>query len=58
MLGLGKLKPFDCVGTFEESQAALFLASKNYKNEIVIKTLLPKIKEPQKLIKQVFKTIL
>lgn len=56
LLGFGKLKPFDCVGTFEESQAALFLASKNFKNEIVIKTLLPKIMDPQKLIKQVFKT--
>lgn len=57
LLGFGKLKPFDCVGTFEESQAALFLASKKFKNEIVIKTFLHKIKNPQKLIKQVFKTI-
>lgn len=56
LLGFGKLKPFDCVGTFEESQVALLLASKNFKNEVVIKTLFPKIKDPQKLIKQVFKT--
>jgi len=56
LLGFGKLKPFDCVGTFEESQAALFLASKNFKNEIAIKTLLPKIKDARKLIKQIFKT--
>lgn len=56
VLGFGNLKPFDCVGTFEESQAALSLASKNFKNEIVIRTLLPKIKNPQKLIKQIFKT--
>ena len=56
LLGLGKLKPFDCVGTFEESQAALFLASKKFKDEVVIKTLLPKIKDPEKLIERVFKT--
>ncbi|PIX62033.1 hypothetical protein CO057_02720 [Candidatus Uhrbacteria bacterium CG_4_9_14_0_2_um_filter_41_50] len=56
LLGFGKLKPFDCVGTFEESRAALFLASKNFKNEIVVKIFLPKIKNPQKLVKQVFKT--
>jgi UDP-N-acetylmuramoylalanine--D-glutamate ligase len=56
LLGFGKLKPFDCVGTFEESQAALFLASKKYKNDIVIKTLLPKIRNSQKLVKEVFRT--
>ena len=64
LLGFGKLtasgfggkKPFDCVGTFEESRAALFLASKKFKNEIIIKRFLPKIKNPEKLIKQVFAT--
>lgn len=56
LLGFGKSKPFDCVGAFEESQAALFLASKKFKNEIAIKTLLPKIKNSQKLIEQVYKT--
>ena len=57
LLGFGKIKPFDCVGTFEESQAALFLASKKFKNEIIIKSLLPKIKNRQKIIGQVFKTV-
>lgn len=57
LLGFGNLKPFDCVGTFEESRAALWLASKKFKNEIAIKTLLPKIKNSEKLIEQVFKTI-
>jgi hypothetical protein len=28
LLGFGDLKPFECVGTFEEAQAALFLAAK------------------------------
>lgn len=44
LLGFGKLKPFDCVGTFEESRVAMLLSSKYYENEIVIKKLLPKIK--------------
>ena len=57
VLGFGKRKPFDCVGTFEESQAALFLASKKWKNDVVIKTFLPKIKNPQKRIQRVFKTV-
>ena len=56
LLGFGKLKPFDCVGTFEESQTALFLASKKFKNEIIIKTFLSKIRNPEKLIERVFKT--
>lgn len=57
LLGLGKLKPFDCVGPFEESKAALLLASKNFKNEIIIKTFLLKIKNQQEVIAQVFKTV-
>jgi UDP-N-acetylmuramoylalanine-D-glutamate ligase len=56
LLGFGKLKPFDCVGTFEESQAAFFLASKFFKDDIVINTLIQKIKNPQKLVEQVLKT--
>ncbi|MFH1255146.1 MAG: Mur ligase family protein [bacterium] len=56
LLGFGKSKPFDCVGTVEESRAALFLASKKYKSEIAVKNFLPRIKNPQKLVKQVFKT--
>jgi len=44
LFGLGKLKPFDCVGTPEESRAAFVLAAKKFKNNVVIKTFLPKIK--------------
>lgn len=57
LLGFGTIKPFDCVGTFKESQAAFYLASKKFRNDIVIKTLLPKIKNPQEFIKQVFRTV-
>ena len=56
LLGFGRLKPFDCVGTFEESQTALFLASKKFKDEIMVKTFLPKIRNPKKLMERVFKT--
>lgn len=57
LLGFGKLKPFDCVGTFEEAQASLFLSSKKFKNDVVVKAFLPKIKKPQDLVKKVFKTV-
>lgn len=56
ILGLGKLKPFDCVGTFEETKAALYLAKNKFKNDFIIKTLLPKIKNPEEIIRKVFKT--
>jgi len=56
ILGFGKLKPFDCVGTFEESRAALLLSAKNYKNDIVLKNFLKKIKNPEKIVEQVMKT--
>lgn len=56
LLGFGKTKPFDCVGAFEESRAAIFLASKKFGGDMAVKTLLPKIKNPEKLVKQVFTT--
>lgn len=45
LAGLGKLKPFDCVGTFEETRAALRLASKSWGKTTVVKTLLPLLKK-------------
>lgn len=44
ILGLGKMKPFDCVGTFEESKAAFYLGSKKFRSDFMVKALLPKIK--------------
>ncbi len=60
ILGFGKMKPFDCVGTFNESRAALYLASKNsfakeFRNNLVPKIFLPKIKRPSSLVREVFK---
>lgn len=56
ILGLGKMKPFDCVGTFEESKAAFKLSSKNFRDDFIVKTLLPKIKIKDSEIKELFKT--
>ncbi|MFA6160760.1 MAG: Mur ligase family protein [Patescibacteria group bacterium] len=57
LLGFGSLKPFDCVGTFEESRAALYLASKKFKNDVNVKTFLSKIKNPQSIVKKVMSTV-
>jgi len=66
LLGFGKLKPFDCVGTPEETRAALCLARKKIKKDLAIKTFFPKIsaqsgsvsdgKNPKNLIQKVFRT--
>ena len=56
ILGFGKIKPFDCVGTFEEAKSAFYLASKKFKNDLITKTFLPKIKKPEFLVKEVFDT--
>jgi UDP-N-acetylmuramoylalanine--D-glutamate ligase len=50
------LKPFDCVGTFEEMRAAFWMARNNFKNDLAIKTFLPKIKNGDALLKKVFRT--
>lgn len=55
LLGRGDIKPFDCVGTFEESQAALFLARKEYGDDLIVKALLPTIKNPSALVKKVWR---
>jgi len=41
LVGRGGMKPFDCVGTFEESQAAFAMIKKGreYENDIVMQTL-------------------
>lgn len=56
ILGFGKMKPFDCVGTLEESKAALYLASKKFGNYPIIRKFLPKIKNSGKIIEKVFRT--
>ncbi len=56
ILGFGTMKPFDCVGTFDETQAALALAQKKFKKDLVVKTFAGKIKDSKKLIASVLKT--
>lgn len=41
-IGVG-VKPFDCVGTFEETQTALFLAKNTFKNDFIVKQLAKKV---------------
>lgn len=57
LLGLGKLKPFDCVGTFEESKAAFSLASEKYRKDVVVKKLFSSVKDGKQLQAQVLKTV-
>lgn len=56
LLGFGEVKPFDCVGTFEEAGVALYLASKKYKDDIIIKSFGDKLKIDEDAIERVFQT--
>jgi len=56
VLGWGKMKPFDCVGVFDEAQGALFLAKNKFPDDFIIKKLANKIKNPTKLLEKVFAT--
>ncbi len=39
IMGLGTMKPFDCVGTFEEAQTALAMAAKKFKNSFIMRQM-------------------
>lgn len=56
VLGFGRMKPFDCVGTFEESCAAFKLGSKRFENDFIVKLILPKINIKESEIKNLFRT--
>jgi len=56
VLGFGDMKPFDCVGTFEEAQAAFFLAREQYAQSAVMQALLPRIRDGANLAKRVMRT--
>ncbi len=57
ILGFGKLKPFDCVGTFEEAQAALYLVRDSYADSISVKTFIKKIKKGEATVEKVLRTV-
>ncbi len=56
ILGFGRLKPFDCVGTFEENKAALYLAKNKFKNDFIVKKFSLKIKSQNNFFQEVFST--
>lgn len=56
ILGFGGMKPFDCVGTFEESRAAFYLARKRFADSVVMRTFLDRIEYPERLLEDVFRT--
>jgi UDP-N-acetylmuramoylalanine--D-glutamate ligase len=56
LLGFGKMKPFECVGTFEENKAALFLSAPMYPDDIIPKTLARLIKKGNDLVAEMMKT--
>ncbi len=53
ILGWGKMKPFDCIGTFDEARAALFLAKDKFTDSFIVKKFSGKIKNPGKLLGRV-----
>lgn len=61
LIGKHEFKPFECVGTLEESMAAFILASKNggYKDDFVMKyfdtKILGSIENPNELVEEVLK---
>ncbi len=56
LLGFGETKPFDCVGTFEETRVAFELIQNKYKNSPVVKKFKSKIKMSSLTMDNVFKT--
>ena len=56
ILGLGKMKPFDCVGTFDESKLAFITGSQRFKNDFIVKNLSAKVKIKNKTAEELFKT--
>ncbi len=55
LLGLGKMKPFDCVGTFEEMQVAFNLLKGKFSSSYIVKELVGKIKTDKRKEKDLFK---
>ncbi|QQS15662.1 MAG: UDP-N-acetylmuramoyl-L-alanine--D-glutamate ligase [Candidatus Moraniibacteriota bacterium] len=52
VLGFGSMKPFDCVGTFEEARAALFLSRERFGTSRVSETFLSSVDHPEQLVRE------
>ena len=57
LLGLGDLKPFDCVGTFDESKVALTKAKEHgWGDSLIVREFIEKIGDVTKEEREVFRT--
>ena len=56
LLGYGTHKPFDCVGTFEESRVALAMARDAYAGDVVVETFAPQLGDMRAARARVFGT--
>ncbi len=43
ILGFGRVKPFDCVGTFDEAKAAFYMSREKFRDDLAGEIFLPKI---------------
>lgn len=43
ILGFGRVKPFDCVGTYEEAKAAFYMSRDKFRDDLAGEIFLPKI---------------
>ncbi len=57
VLGLGEMKPFDCVGTFEEAKVAFEMAGEWHSQATVYQQIKPLIVVTEEQKKQVFRTV-
>lgn len=57
ILGLGEMKPFDCVGTFDEAKVAFEMAGEWYSHSKVYQNIKPLIMVTEEQKKQVFRTV-
>jgi len=51
LLGLGEMKPFECVGTFKEAQTALSLAAPLYSSSVVVRRLAGEVQKDTTVMK-------
>lgn len=43
ILGFGRVKPFDCVGTYDEAKAAFYMSREKFRDDLAGEIFLPKI---------------
>jgi len=58
VLGVGNMKPFDCVGTFDEAKVAFEMAGERYSQTKIYQHIGPLIKATNDQKKEVFRTVI